>query len=73
MAKAKINRPTKEPSDPAYHVECEFALEPSFSKLVDEAVTSGWSARQVAYTLMVMAARTLTAHAEGSGPGGSRP
>jgi len=64
MAKAKINAPTKDPFDPGYHLECEFALDPSFSKLIEEAVASGWPPRQVAYALMLMAARKLSDRSE---------
>jgi hypothetical protein len=65
MAKAKINGPTKEPFDPTYQSECRFALEPSFFRLIDEAVKSGWPKQQVAYALMVMAARELSEKSKG--------
>lgn len=60
MVRAKINYPTKHPSDLGYQAECEFALEPSVSMLVDEAVASGWQLRDVACAIIFMAAQRLS-------------
>jgi hypothetical protein len=60
MAKNKIKGPTRNPSDHEYQTECQMALEPSLSYLVDAAVKSGWPKRQATYALMVMAAKELT-------------
>ena len=61
MPQAKINSPKNDATDYAYQAECRMALAPSFSKLIEEAVKSGWPRQQVAYGLMVMAARELSA------------
>ena len=60
MAKAEINGPTKNASDYGYQTECRIALEASFSKLIEEAVKSGWPKQQVTYSLMIMAAQELS-------------
>lgn len=60
MARARINYPTKYPADPGYQDECEFALEPSVSMLVDEAVASGWHLRHVVCAIILMAAQKLS-------------
>jgi len=69
MARARINCPTKDPSDPGYQAECEFALEPSVSKLVDEAMASGWQLSRIARAIMLIAAQGLSSSEQNSGSG----
>lgn len=59
MAKAKINPPTKLPTDPLYHTECLQALEPSLSGLAALAIKAGWPQNVAAYALMVLSARMI--------------
>jgi hypothetical protein len=59
MGKPRINAPARPLSDPGYCNECQFALEPSFTRLHEEAVKAGWEDRQVVYALMLLAARSL--------------
>lgn len=61
MAKAAINPPTCPTTDPAYHTECRFALEPSFTGLIRLAEKAGWERQQVTYSLMMLAAEALQA------------
>lgn len=53
--KTRINPPTKDRSDSAYQAECEFALEPSVTTLIDEAVAAGWTLRHVVYAVILIA------------------
>jgi hypothetical protein len=73
MAKAAINPPTCPITDPAYHTECRFALEPSFTGLVRLAEKAGWDRQQATYSIMMLAAEALQANSagpEGTAPGG---
>ncbi|MCZ4072105.1 hypothetical protein [Agrobacterium sp. LMR679] len=56
-AKTKINGPSRAPDEgPRYQEECQFALEPSVSKLIELAVDAGWDREQVVYALLNLAA-----------------
>ncbi len=60
MAKTpKINPPEQEPSDAQYQAHCQFALEPSVTKLLKMAQDAGWEPRQAAYAVMVLAANSV--------------
>jgi len=49
---ALINPPSKQLGEEGYAVECEFALEPSFMRLVSEAKKAGWDELQIAFSLI---------------------
>jgi hypothetical protein len=55
----KITRPIRYMTDPKYPDECKLALEASFEALMTKAVAAGWEPRQVAYSLMILAAEKL--------------
>lgn len=59
MAKAAINRPIRQVTDPQYQADCRFALEPSFLGLAKNAFRAGWEPKEVAYALMILAAAEL--------------
>jgi hypothetical protein len=60
MAKAnRINPPSHALGDPQYQTHCQFALEPSVTKLLEMATAAGWDAAQVAYAIMMLAATNL--------------
>ncbi|UXT97968.1 hypothetical protein [Agrobacterium tumefaciens] len=42
-----------------YQEECQFALEPSVTRLIELAIEAGWSRDQVAYALLSLAAPHL--------------
>ena len=65
---ANINGPTRYMRDPQYQADCKFALEASFESLMKHAVAAGWEPRQVAYSLMILAAEKVQ---EFSGPTGA--
>lgn len=65
--RAKINHPSKDPSEPGYEDECEFALEPSVSMLVDEAVAAGWQLRYVVCAVILVAAQRFSEAEEKDG------
>lgn len=60
MAKAKINPPQHPVEDSRYQPECQFALEPSVTKLLQMAEQAGWDTRQAAYAVMMLAAQAVT-------------
>lgn len=60
MAKATINPPQHPVDDSRYQPECQFALEPSVTKLLQLAEEAGWDARQAAYAIMMLAAQTAS-------------
>lgn len=60
MAKAKINPPGHPVDDSRYQPECQFALEPSVTKLLQMAEQAGWDPRQAAYAVMMLAAQAVT-------------
>lgn len=60
MAKAKINPPQHPVGDSKYQAECQFALEPSVTKLLQLAEEAGWDAHQAAYAVMMLAAQAAT-------------
>jgi len=49
---AFINSPTKILQEEGYGKECDFALEPSFTRLVEEAKNAGWDELQIALSLI---------------------
>lgn len=59
MAKAVINPPVCQVTDPQYQADCRFALEPSFLGLAKNAFRAGWEPKEVAYALMILAAAEL--------------
>lgn len=59
MAKAAINPPVRQVTDPQYQPDCRFALEPSFLGLAKNAIRVGWEPKEVAYALMMLAAAEL--------------
>lgn len=52
MSALMINVPTKTVGENGYSAECEFALEPSFSRLVIEAKKAGWDELQIALSII---------------------
>ncbi|WP_157018689.1 hypothetical protein [Mesorhizobium xinjiangense] len=56
---AKINPPEQEPTDADYQAHCQFALEPSVTRLLKMAEDAGWEPRQAAYAIMVLAATSV--------------
>jgi len=52
MSALIINVPTKAVEENGYSAECEFALEPSFSRLVIEAKKAGWDELQIALSII---------------------
>lgn len=56
--RVRINVPTKSPDDINYAAECRFAIEPSFTKMIELAVAAGWDREQVAFATMYLAAET---------------
>jgi hypothetical protein len=60
-AKAKINPPGHSIEDSRYQPECQFALEPSVTKLLQLAEQAGWDPHQAAYAVMMLAAQAMTA------------
>lgn len=62
MAKrVRINAPTKSLTDADYAAECRFAIEPSFSRIIELAVAAGWDRQHVAFATMYLAAETAKA------------
>ena len=59
MAKAKINPPENSTTDLNYQRDCQLALEPSLTKLLDMARDSGWDLHQATYAVMILAAANL--------------
>jgi hypothetical protein len=47
-----INAPTTTVGESKYRLECDFALEPAFQKLVDEAENAGWDRLQIALSVI---------------------
>jgi hypothetical protein len=48
-------------TDPGYPDECKIAMAASFEALMAKAGAAGWEPRQVAYSLMILAAEKLQA------------
>lgn len=62
MAKrVRINAPTKSLADADYAAECRFAIEPSFTKMIELAAAAGWDRQQVAFATMYLAAEMAKA------------
>lgn len=59
MAKAKINPPENSLTDLNYQRDCQLALEPSLTKLLDLARDAGWDLHQATYAVMILAAANL--------------
>jgi hypothetical protein len=59
MAKAKINRPENSVTHLNYQRDCQLALEPSLTKLLDMAKDAGWDLHQATYAVMILAAANL--------------
>ena len=59
MAKAKINPPENSVTDLNYQRDCQLALEPSLTKLLDMASDAGWDLHQATYAVMILAAANL--------------
>jgi hypothetical protein len=57
----KISRPIRSMTDPRYLDECKIAMEASLEALMTRATEAGWEPRQVAYSLMILAAEKLQA------------
>lgn len=60
MTKAQINGPGRLWNRSMYRQECRRSLEPSFQSLIDAAAEAGWDRREIAYTLLALAADTYT-------------
>lgn len=55
----------RQPEDhPDRHIECAFAIEPSFQSLEATAIAAGWTPDEVAIALMDLAKNSLLALAE---------
>ena len=59
MAKAKINPPDHPVTHLNYQRDCQLALEPSLTKLLDMAKQAGWDLHQATYAVMILAAANL--------------
>ncbi len=59
MAKAKINPPTRDVTELNYQRDCQLALEPSLTKLLEMAERAGWELHQATYAVMILAAEHL--------------
>lgn len=59
MAKAKINPPDREVTHLNYQRDCQMALEPSLTKLLDMARDAGWDLHEATYAVMILAAANL--------------
>jgi hypothetical protein len=59
MAKAKINPPDQSVTHLDYQRDCQRALEPSLTKLLDLAQDAGWDLHQATYAVMILAAANL--------------
>ena len=59
MAKAKINPPENPVTHLNYQRDCQLALEPSLTKLLDMARDAGWDIHQATYAVMILAAANL--------------
>lgn len=59
MAKAKINSPENAVTHLNYQRDCQLALEPSLTKLLDMANDAGWDLHQATYAVMILAAANL--------------
>lgn len=42
-------------ASPDRYLDCEFALEPAFQKMIAESESKGWTADEVAYALLGLA------------------
>lgn len=62
MAKAKINPPNHPTTHVSYQRECQMALEPSLTTLLEMAEQAGWDASQASYAVMILAAERLKEH-----------
>jgi hypothetical protein len=68
MSKAQINPPELAVEDPRYRRDCHLALEPSFQSLLLIGAKAGWAPKDIAYTLLVMAADTYREYARDEVP-----
>jgi hypothetical protein len=68
MSKAQINPPKLAVADPLYRWECRLALEPSFQSLLRIGAKAGWAPKDIAYSLLMMAADTYREHAPEDDP-----
>lgn len=55
----RINPPNQSVSHPGYQRDCQFALEPSVTKLLDLAVAAGWDQEHVIDAVLVLVASRL--------------
>jgi len=55
-ATIRINPPEHADSHPRYQPDCEFALEPSVTRLLENAEAVGWNIHQAAYAIMILSA-----------------
>lgn len=52
----RINPPNHPVTHPGYQRDCQFALEPSVTKLLELAVAAGWDQNQAIDAVLVLAA-----------------
>jgi hypothetical protein len=58
-SKNRINPPDHPLTHPDYQRDCQFALEPSVTKLLELAVAAGWDRNHVIDAVLVLAAEQL--------------
>lgn len=67
--RATINPPSGyTDNDVRYQTECQFALEPSISGLMDKAEAAGWDRRQAAFAVIALASTLVEDCFEQRGP-----
>lgn len=59
---AKINPPNHCATHVSYQRDCQLALEPSLTRLLEMAEEAGWDARQASYAIVMLAAERLKKH-----------
>lgn len=58
-----IDKPTIDPTDPEYGVECEEALAPLLRAVADAAIAAGWDASTVYSSMASLVAHQQKLHA----------
>ncbi|WP_144862607.1 hypothetical protein [Mesorhizobium sp. J18] len=58
--RVRINPPTNPIEHPDYLKECQFALEPSITKLIELASDAGWDRNQAAVAIMFLGAASAS-------------